>query len=409
MKEHPNELRSTRLSENLLRGRTSLAAVAIILSLSTIYLIAKAVGSSGLDFRLIWLAGVVWSEGASPYGEAYGLQYIAEWGPGPITHFWVYPPWWWPISNLSALTEFSTATLSWAITGAGISLVSCLIIVLNLGQDRHYAFLAGGTATALVCVSQPLIWGISIGQTSFLLLGGIALLIHAEVRGSTFARISGLVLLMLKPSVGVFFLLFYLMIPEGRRSVTGALAALVVMTLPSLLFLGFSDVWGMAEALQRYGAPEMIFNSFANSTGLVQLASLLGVEASGALRTGIKMVAAGAALGLGLIATRRRDPVGCLAALCCLLMILLPLHSYDAVLIVPAVMYAVFRLRPGIPFLIAALLLVRPLNIAGWTGLVNPSSKVFIDSALIFFASALLSAMFLVMLQRKWSLAERTL
>ena len=64
-----------------------------------------------VDFKYIWLAGVVWREGGDPYGASYlaAAQEIFGRGATNVPQYWFYPPNWWPISTFLSEFDLSSA------------------------------------------------------------------------------------------------------------------------------------------------------------------------------------------------------------------------------------------------------------------------------------------------------------
>src|SRR6476659_3850207 len=80
--------------------------------LAVVYLSPKLFlfrADEALDFRLVWLAGRIWASGGDPYGPNFLREYLQVFGEGPNTHFWVYPPYWYPIALSLSYLQFDVA------------------------------------------------------------------------------------------------------------------------------------------------------------------------------------------------------------------------------------------------------------------------------------------------------------
>ena len=86
-------------------------------------------GTTGYDFRYIWLAGYIWSNGEDPYSASFrSTSAMLPWN-GHAPEVWLYPPNWWPLSSLLALSVLMTANLLWNIGNILLCLAASFLIV----------------------------------------------------------------------------------------------------------------------------------------------------------------------------------------------------------------------------------------------------------------------------------------
>ncbi|MGC9420802.1 MAG: glycosyltransferase 87 family protein [Rhodovulum sp.] len=156
------------------------AAAVLALAVSQAYLLPKVLhAGDGLDFRLIWLAGQLWNDGISPYSNQFLAAYHSAFGDGPISHFWVYPPYWAVIAGPMSLLSFENALTAWNLVNYLLLLLSSGIIATLL--PARAAPLSRGLwfirALCILSLAQATPFSIALGQTSMLILAGCACLL----------------------------------------------------------------------------------------------------------------------------------------------------------------------------------------------------------------------------------------
>ena len=132
------------------------------------YFGAKILGAGDtIDFKYIWLAGELWSEGVNPYTEVYVARGEEAFvGLNPPT-FWVYPPNWWPIATGSAVLSYETAGLLWRILSVVCLFLGCFVITKSLPNLPFWVHIAfWGVAATMSATAITL----SLGQTSMVCL-----------------------------------------------------------------------------------------------------------------------------------------------------------------------------------------------------------------------------------------------
>ncbi|MEL7138174.1 MAG: hypothetical protein AAFP67_03945 [Pseudomonadota bacterium] len=379
----------------LFRDRRGLAtaflAGALLLLAGSLAYVAPKVLSDGIaiDFRFIWLAGSLWSEGIDPYTAAYGTAAGERLRPGNVPEFLLYPPGWWGIAVGFAAFDEVTASLLWRMTsvlaaalGAGALLWAVARATgtsatgpraTGARATEARALLGlGAAALALTFGSVAAANNITIAQTSMLVLLGGGFAAAGVVAASRPVLITGLLILSLKPSIGLAFVPLVLLLPTPLLS-TAALGILVLaISAPPLLEFGpITTATGFIESAARYGALEI--NAGPALTGLRHLAWL----ATGTSPSAMLMLAlCGILSAAGMVAARRiastaeGRALGVAFAVSCLLCVA-PLHSYDFVFLLPLMLLIpLLGIMDGAVILGAVLFTLRSSNIAPLLGLV---------------------------------------
>lgn len=362
--------------------------VFLFLAISQAYLIPKVLDQTdGFDFRLIWLAGELWSNGISPYSEAFGVAYRATFGTGPSSHFWVYPPYAWLVSRPLAMLPFETAVLVWNILNYCL-LIATAWIFAQLSLTRIAAvstttrFVIGVSALSII---QATPFALALGQTSFLMLFGLAALLKATQIKSHGWLALGTALIMLKPNFGLFIVLFLATWHWTWRPI-GAVAAIYLV-----VSCGVAAQTGLLETLMAflsrlsdYNAPHIAAGQPANLTGLVHLADWVGMAIPSSI---LYALAALLAILSGVLTAR---PFEGLRFAAVGITFLIPLHTYDMMLAVLCVAALCLHGKTARTVLTAALGLVaaacllRPDNLGVWLGLAHPDSmRHFAGSLLV--------------------------
>lgn len=219
-------------------------------SLGLAYLLLKVQSVrdvAGFDFRYLWVAANVWGAGQNPYESAF-LEFsqnaITE---GHVPPLWPYPPTWWPLSLTLPLEDILTANFFYNLFCILILFVASLIVgaitaaLMRQGEiighpPWHTIFAVQGLVFLVLSATESTAIHLSVGQTSaFAVLGG-ALLLWGQVRSIAVWRILGLVLLFLKPQLGIPFAAAYL-ITYPRAVTELALAAVlsIGLALPAII------------------------------------------------------------------------------------------------------------------------------------------------------------------------------
>ena len=234
------------------------------------YLAEKAFwhSGSGLDFRLIWLAGKMWSAGQNPYGAEFHGLYFAAFGLGPNTHFWVYPPNWWPLAVPLSFLSFKTAFLVWRLLNVAALVAATALVARSVGNSLRQnwlpIFLAG---LGYVCLMQSTAVTFALGQTSIVVYLGIALFVYGLLENRSGIIVAALVCLMMKPNIGVVAVAAIAVVPRHGWTLIPTLFVCVVLSAPAMLSGAPQEVVAaFLENLRSY--PDFIATSPANETGV---------------------------------------------------------------------------------------------------------------------------------------------
>ncbi len=367
----------------------------------------------------------MWLSGGDPYqGPSFFSTYANQFGRADTFHQWFYPPTWYLPASALARCSFEQATRIWG----GISLLALVAGAALLARAfatrlaQPVSFLFTGQLLFLALLQDTAI-SLSIGQTSALLYLGIACVLcalaespetaaraaraaPATVAGASTALpvasasapsqggtaragllVIGLTLVALKPNIGL--VIWFLAIGSGAwAGLAWACLVQVLLAVPAMLANGVvASLAGFLANVAHYRSVGIEANLPPDQTGLVNLASLvLHVTPS----TGL-LVALAAALawlfGWRAHAARPAQPVRSalpmLLLVVALMLALVPLHSYDMVLMaIP--MLALVRAQGVARFalLLAALVTLRAPALGERFGLHHPASLIFPGSLL---------------------------
>lgn len=368
------------------------ALAALLFIAAQIYILPKVIDTAdGLDFRLIWLAGEVWAEGGNPYGPAFGDAYATAFGAGPVSHFWVYPPYWYPVSRLAAGLPFEDALIVWNVISYSLILIGSACLAATIPLAARYSSLASRAAlfaalasVAMLMQSTP--FAISIGQTSMLLFGGLSIFVIGVVRTNRIAVAISLALLMMKPNAGLVTVAACLALRWTWPALLACGLVLGVWLAAALMASGPMETFAAFLAnLARYNDPQVIASTPQNLTGLLNLGFVTGLD----LAQGTVLAAAYSLAFLAAVLLRERLALS--FVIVALMAAFIPLHTYDLTFWLAAV--------PGIsasagyvavPAGAAFLLVFRAGNLGG---LIEPDlghRVIFNGSLLASFAGVLL-------------------
>lgn len=393
--------------------RLVVPAVAALLALGAawyLYRVSLSVSrDAGYDFRYLWLAGRLWLDGVSPYLPGYQEAGAALIDRGHVPELWVYPPNWWAISSALGLTGLSDAGFRWNLTGIAFAALSSLLTVAAFRRLHPRAvfhipgvgnLFAHGGALALLhffgtAALEATALTLAVGQTSLLVLFGMALLLFGASRASLPLAVTGLALIFLKPQIGIVFLIVLPFLGVwARRLVLWAIAVSAALALPALI----AD----PDVLTNFVRNVAAYDGFTDAnlpqamTGLrLAVWELIGRDIGNIAAAGVTVAAA-----LLLFA----GPFGPLAAaepevrvwqavtlIVALMAAIAPLHYYDFVLVValvPALLLA--RGLARVAGLIGGALILRADGLGKLTGLYDPEVAIFEGSILATIGGVLL-------------------
>lgn len=377
-----------------------------MLAVALLYLGHKVFsGTDTIDFKYIHLAGALWQEGVNPYTDAFREAgkdlFIGMNRP----QYLLYPPHWWSIAVASAQFGYETAGQIWRIFTAGCMIGGCLLLHDTIRRSsgrpqpwRTWAMLL------FACLMSATAITLALGQTSHLLFFGICLFVRAYVSGARGIMALALVVVMLKPNFGLAVALFLLPFPIWWSSLAGGAAITLLLSLPALLPFGVTEViQGYLHALSQWET--LPPNAPLSTTGLRYLAKIgLGLDLPG---TWCALTAAALSLCYGAILSRQpalsESPharAATLGPLLTGLILFIPLHTYDMVVLIPLIaLAAALPVSNQIPFFLLMLIALRPNNIATALGLTMPEETFSVGSGLVTFASLLILLMWIA---RTW-------
>jgi hypothetical protein len=380
-----------------------------LFAIATIYLVWKVIGAAalpGYDFKYLWIAGRMWSEGLNPYGPEFERfaaalrleRNVPFWGHDDVSSLrqWPYPPNFWPLARFLGLFDVEVASAIWAsanglmVVGASALIASvCLARVgpLNLPARRLFFF-----HTFLMAALQATALTIVVGQTSILIYFAFGLVLFGLVKSVKWVAAIGFALLCLKPQIGApLILAAFFLAPSARAPLAVGLGTSVIAAMPTLLASITAPLdWLMETA--RYG-DAVRANAVGSVTGIRTLAAdFLGVPIGTLPAVGLALAVAALLTAWVLRKGCRNDliaavSIGLMAALA-----IAPLHLYDFVMV--GAMAPFFLRRPSLLSSTLAIagagLLWRAEDIADVTGFHAPGVEIFAGSRLAAIGAALL-------------------
>ncbi len=317
--------------------------------------------NSSIDFEKLWVAGRAWSLGQSAYGPDFPRIYELQFG-YQTPQRWFYPPYWYPFVTALGFLPYKVAATLWGLLNVASVAASAWLFSRALPKRSRLGFPIVFSALAL-CEMTAM--AIGMGQTSLILLFGISLLYYAGDRRGLLA--AGLLLLMLKPQVGLFFAIFYLVRGRFAAVAIAACAALLFM-LPPLLIHGPSEMMGFLHNAGAYGEDNPA-NLPAELVGIYQISSLLEPTADIRWIGSLLMLLVAAAVGRS-----RSAQDTALHVLVVATMLFVPLHAYDATILLLPALWLAFELNWVA--IAVVLMMIRP-SLPAALGIANPSSEVF--------------------------------
>ena len=362
-----------------LTQRTAFYGSFVLLALALFYLLQKSVFSSDepSDYQFIWLAGDMWRSGLNPYSDVYfslGEERFVGLHPPKV---WFYPPNWWPVAWASSATSFETGLLLWRGLSA-LCLGAGIFAVVHAFQ-RHVGrigILRINSALIFACLMSATPIAMALGQTSFLSFLGLSLFLAAFLSDRKILMVAGISLLMLKPQIGLPFCFFLL---ANRRWIsTLVIAAIVSIAAAFPAFLYVSPASFIENYVSQFSFHnEMLPNHPRAMTGVRNLGyDLFGVWIS-TLQLTLTASVFAFLLGLlsGLPGKTRAIELGFLLVL---VVLIVPLHTYDMMLLVPLIVLVARMgwIYQGIVFL-GLILVFRANNLAKVTGFFDHSTTHF--------------------------------
>ena len=341
-------------------------------------------GEPGFDFRYFWLAGQLWADGISPYGSTFteaGARLISE---GHVPLIWPYPPNMWLPTLLLAPFDLPTAWHLWLCLDLVALPAASALLAFGLPSGR----VPGGEGwqslrlrrldvfglhLALMATIETVQLSLYVGQLSFFIYLGAALLVTGLAEGRGGRAVAGLTILCLKPQIGAVVVLALMISGRGGlRLAVRAVVVCILLTIPPTL----TKPAAILDWLHSVGSYDGV--AFANlplaMSGIRHL-----VWASAGLDMGnLAAMAATLAVGAGISLHGRRSILpergdsGLAAsdqAVIALLVVLAlaPLHIYDFTLFGVVVFTLAGSRRFGLALgLLGAAFCLRPSDLQIW-------------------------------------------
>jgi hypothetical protein len=191
-----------------------------------------------VDFKFVWLAGVVWAKGGDPYSFMYAstAQEMFKGIDTNMPQFWFYGPNWWPISRALAAFELSTATQIWRLSIVALITLGCVLFYRTsrlFGQSISRIELAGFAGVVFLMDASAIT--ISIGQTSAIVYSGLGALALGLASNQRFLITIGVILLLLKPQIGLALVPALIIYRASRFAVVIGILVTCLMAVPSLV------------------------------------------------------------------------------------------------------------------------------------------------------------------------------
>lgn len=374
-----------------------LIVLAALLGVANLLLRVRS-GASIVDFRFFWLAGRAWGAGINPYlqpeFQALGTNLLGEWSP---VMTWLYPPHFLPFVLPYSLFPYRTGLLLWNVTGLVLSGVAAVLLGRVFARPG-----SGWTIPALSMIAYLGLMtasglALAVGQISFLMLFGVALIAWGIGRNVPFIGGLGMAIVMLKPQLGIVLCCAIPFFQQGIRTSAWGVLLVIVASLPGLAIGGVgATIQGFLHNLSDYRGID--YNTPPFMTGIANPIHAL----TGRDMPAIPMSLVGCALSVAvmlLLALRWRkagQPDPREAAAIYLLLSLgsvaafVLLHVYDLVILCPLVLILPWlgqraALMCGLPLL----LLLRPENIGRLVGLEISGPPIAAIAGILLFAFAL--------------------
>jgi len=368
-----------------------LQSLALFACLGIFYLLLKVISfqnENGFVFRMIWLAGKIWASGQDPYGPLFLQEYEAS-GSGP-EGLWYYPPNWYPIAVPFSYLRLSVANSLWrAITFLLLMAATHLIAraLADISKQPYAVIFTGGLG--FVCFMQAAAVIMYNGQTSIIVFFGFAALIFGLLKRRVRWVIAGLVFLALKPQIGIVAFAGVAALPSYRRAILFAGGVCILATTPVLLTGSYrAAIEGFLANLARYSSQSA--NDPNNFIGLTHIYVYVFSKPINS----INLIIAAAIIAFAIFyfsslngaekAESTKSEIAVLAFFIAAMFFLLPLHSYDIVVLTILLMVTLAIPLDGRWLVAIGLAIcIRPGNLSGALGLTNPASSQFPESLII--------------------------
>lgn len=325
----------------------SVGLAGFVIGLAYLILKVQSVkGVVGYDFRFLWVAAKMWSVGADPYSEAFFgfMQDTNPTGPPPSSFF--YPPTWWPLSIVLPTDDILLANWAFNFSCIVMLLISVMIVgnaTARLWGERagiasvpwRIVFFVQGVAFLALAATETTAIHLSSGQTTAVVVLGGALLLLGFHDHKAIWRIVGLVLLLLKPQIGLPYAAAYLA-NAPRRALRDLVPAGFITSLLAVPAI-FNDPLALREFVTNASSYQgaSIANHPAAMTGLRSAVhALSGLEIGNFVPLVVSCLLA-MLLGIYLLEKGRRADARLLVPLTTVVVLAIgSLHYYDFTLLI---------------------------------------------------------------------------
>jgi len=186
-----------------MRAHAELVILPLLACAGILYLMSKLLTAPGfnpqdhIDFQDLWLAGKLWASGRNPYDGAFfpNAEHLST---------WFYPPYWYPLVVPFGLLPYEVALGLWKIINFLLLIGATYLgarTIADLVQQKWLPLFCAGTTYVCFMHAGPLaLW---VGQTSIIVYFGISVLFFGILKARPSMLVIGLLLLALKPQIGV--------------------------------------------------------------------------------------------------------------------------------------------------------------------------------------------------------------
>jgi len=324
---------------------------------------------ASLDFiKNFYISGEVWVSGLS----AYDLDAVRALRQDFIEHSMLYPPNWFFPTIAFTLFGPTLASDLWFVGSVVALFVSCLIILKifflpavpknRLGEYLEF-FSERGTRLipltlglfGFIALGKSFGMNVYLGNTGIIAYLGVCVLTFGMIRESRLLAVLGLVILMLKPQIGVTFAVVLLLDRFGRGVVIRAAIASILMAAPAFFF---DDP---AKIVSDYLLNMSVHGELAEGANLpyrmTGIRNLVWRLSGTGMPTLVLLLASvGFAVLLSVIMRRSfqnevQKMLLTMAVCACAVTIFVPLHDYDFLILMPVVLS--LGIVTGLPWVIA--------------------------------------------------------
>ena len=336
-----------------------------------------------IDFRFIWLSGHTWLQYDSPYTEKfheYALQFFTV---GNVPYLWFYPPNWYPISSILGLFSYSTANAIWQVLNFIMLFLSCFILTQTFQLNKKsFDYSSFFVIFAVTVFLQATAINIALGQTAILTCFGLSVLIYGIYKDSFNIITLGIIIMMFKPHIGIPFCIFLLFHPRFRLSVFIAAILVISISLPGFLIGGFeNNISGIISNIASHKSLDV--NLPQNTTGLSNLIYWFSRLDTPQYILLLLSFIFPIFLGIYVITFKKihvspnlykEKYILAILYILTVTVLLIPLHTYDFIIIAPLIAFAIVRAQTSILALCGIGLIARSGNLEQILGIYDSTA-----------------------------------